>query len=65
MSRHWSNRLAVTGLERGAAYPPLEDTTLSLAGKEIDVVALDDALRELANIDARKAQAGAAFPLGT
>ena len=40
----------------GAVALPLEEATLLLGGKEIDVVALDDALKELAKVDARKAQ---------
>jgi len=43
----------------GAAALPLEEATLLFGDKgdkDIDVVALDDALKELAKIDARKAQ---------
>ena len=40
----------------GAVALPLDEAELLLGGKEIDVVALDDALKELAKIDARKAQ---------
>jgi RNA polymerase sigma factor (TIGR02999 family) len=40
----------------GAVAMPLEEATLLLGGQAIDVVALDDALKELAKIDARKAQ---------
>jgi RNA polymerase sigma factor (TIGR02999 family) len=42
----------------GAAQISLEDTALLLPakGKDVDVVALDDALKTLARLDARKAQ---------
>jgi len=40
----------------GAEEVPLEDATQLLPGKDIDVVALDDALKELAKVDPRKAQ---------
>ena len=35
---------------------PLEDATQLLPGKDIDIAALDDALKELAKVDPRKAQ---------
>jgi RNA polymerase sigma-70 factor, ECF subfamily len=42
----------------GAATLPLEEASLLLGGKDkdIDIVALDDALKELAKVDPRKAQ---------
>ena len=42
----------------GAAALPLEEATLLMGkkDKDIDIVALDDALKELAKVDARKAQ---------
>jgi RNA polymerase sigma factor (TIGR02999 family) len=40
----------------GAEEVPLEDANQLLPGKDIDIVALDDALKELAKIDPRKAQ---------
>jgi hypothetical protein len=39
-----------------AAHLPAEEATLLLGGKDIGVVAPDDALKELAKIDVRKAQ---------
>ena len=40
----------------GEATVPLEDATMLSRGKPIDVVALDEALKALAQIDPRKAQ---------
>ncbi len=40
----------------GEATVPLEDATMLSRGKAIDVVALDEALKSLAQIDPRKAQ---------